>query len=65
MRVAHVPHTVVESVVAVGPQLDRLRSQAVAAPERRQRNVLSREALLGLGHQRVEGGTVGKRPRLR
>ena len=51
---ADVAHAVVEPVVAMRPELDRLRNEPVAAPERRKRDVAAREALLDLGDERVE-----------
>ena len=47
-------HAVVESVLAVDPELDGLRNEPVAAPEGRKRNVDAVESSLDLCDELIE-----------
>ncbi len=53
-----------EAVVTVDPELDGLGDEAVAAPERRQRNLDACESLLDVCNERVELGPTLERLRL-
>ncbi len=54
-----------EPIVSVAPELDPGRKEAVPAPERRKRHLLSVEPFFHLGNRRVELGASGERRRLR